>query len=72
MSEVTVAGVEGALKAVVAELELKPRDVFMPVRIAVTGRKASPSLFETMSVLGKERCRRRLRGAIAHLKNSPA
>ena len=72
MSEVTVAGIEGALKAVVAELELKPRDVFMPVRIAVTGRKASPSLFETMSVLGKERCRRRLRGAIAHLKNSPS
>ena len=70
MSEVGVSGIEEALKQVVAELELKPRDVFMPVRIAVTGRKASPSLFETMSVLGKERCRRRLRGAIDHLKRS--
>ncbi len=68
MSEITVEGIESALKSVIAEMELKPRDVFMPVRIAVTGRKASPSLFETMAVLGKERCRRRLRNAIVHLR----
>ena len=70
MAEVSVASVEQALGEVVKELELKPRDVFMPVRIAVTGRKASPSLFETMAVLGKERCRRRLRGAITHLRHA--
>jgi glutamyl/glutaminyl-tRNA synthetase len=38
------------------------------VRVAVTGGKASPPLFETMAVLGKETCRRRLRGAIETLK----
>jgi len=70
MAEVSVASLEQALGEVVKELELKPRDVFMPVRIAVTGRKASPSLFETMAVLGKERCRRRLRGAIVHLRQT--
>ena len=40
----------------------------MTVRVAVTGRKASPPLFETMAVLGKETCRRRLRRAIETLK----
>ncbi|MEL6545422.1 MAG: hypothetical protein AAFQ82_12400 [Myxococcota bacterium] len=37
----------------------------------MTGRKATPPLFETMAALGKERCRRRLRNAIQHLKSLP-
>jgi glutamyl-tRNA synthetase len=40
----------------------------MPVRIALTGKAATPPLFETMEVLGKELCRRRLRRAIATLR----
>jgi hypothetical protein len=36
--------------------------------VAVTGRPATPPLFETMAVLGKEICRRRLRGAIEALR----
>jgi glutamyl-tRNA synthetase len=39
------------------------KDLYMTVRLAVTGRSASPPLFETMAVLGKEVCRRRLRRA---------
>jgi glutamyl-tRNA synthetase len=35
----------------------------MLLRLAITGRKASPPLFETMEVLGKELSRRRLRQA---------
>ena len=50
------------------ELEWKTRDFFMPLRIAVTGRKASPPLFDTMSVLGRALVRRRLRNAITLLK----
>ncbi len=41
----------------------KSKHAFMLLRLAVTGRKASPPLFETMSVLGKEITRRRLRRA---------
>ena len=41
----------------------KTKHAFMLLRLAVTGRKASPGLFETMSVLGKEMTRRRLRSA---------
>jgi glutamyl-tRNA synthetase len=41
----------------------KAKHSFMLLRFAVTARKASPPLFETMSVLGKEITRRRLRRA---------
>ena len=43
-------------------------ELFMAVRVAVTGRAASPPLFETLAVLGKETCRRRLRRAGEALK----
>jgi len=39
----------------------KTGNAFMLLRIGVTGRKASPPLFETMEALGKEITRRRLR-----------
>ena len=42
--------------------------LFMTLRIAATGRAASPPLFETLAVLGKETCRRRLRRAAELLK----
>lgn len=48
----------------------KPRDLFMPIRIATTGRKATPPLFDTMSVMGPALVRRRLRGAIGVLKQA--
>jgi glutamyl-tRNA synthetase len=41
----------------------KSGQAFMLLRLAITGRKASPPLFETMAVLGKELSRRRLRRA---------
>jgi glutamyl-tRNA synthetase len=40
-----------------------PKDLYMTVRVAATGRAATPPLFETLAVLGKETCRRRLRRA---------
>jgi len=42
----------------------KPKELFMPLRVAVTGKSATPGLFETMQVLGKECCRTRLKEAI--------
>jgi glutamyl-tRNA synthetase len=50
----------------------KTSDLFMPVRVAVTGKAATPPLFETMAVLGKEICRRRLRRAAATLRGMKA
>ncbi|MCG6962466.1 MAG: glutamate--tRNA ligase [Acidobacteria bacterium] len=46
-----------------------PKELFMPIRVAVTGSPATPPLFETMAVLGKELCRRRLRNAVTELRS---
>jgi glutamyl-tRNA synthetase len=46
-----------------AQLGWKTKHAFMLLRVAVTGRTATPPLFETMEVLGKEITRRRLRRA---------
>ena len=61
-------GAEALLRAYCEEAGLKAKEVFMPVRVAVTGSKATPGLFESMEVLGKELVRQRLRGAAEHLK----
>jgi glutamyl-tRNA synthetase len=49
-----------------------PNELFMAVRVATTGRAASPPLFETLAVLGKETCRQRLRRAADVLKTGAA
>ncbi len=55
---------EGLLKSFQAEVEWKPRDFFMTIRLVVTGRKDSPPLYETMEALGREMTRFRVRNAI--------
>ena len=45
----------------VEELGLKPRNAFGPVRVAVTGRRVCPPLFESLELLGRERSLARLR-----------
>jgi glutamyl-tRNA synthetase len=47
--------VEGVLRGLCTELDAKPKVVFTPVRIAVTGRTITPGLFESIAVLGRER-----------------
>ncbi len=46
----------------------KPRELFTLLRVAVVGRNAAPPLFDTMAVCGKDRCRQRLRDALAFLR----
>ena len=60
--------IQNALSAVAESDKWGKREVFMTVRIAVTGRKATPSLFEMLEVLGKPLCQARLRSALAILK----
>jgi glutamyl-tRNA synthetase len=55
--------IEAALRALAERLGLKPRDAFQPIRIAVTGSKVSPGLFESLELLGKERALARLSAA---------
>ena len=53
-AEVVAAASEAALRGVVEQLGLKPRQGFQPIRIAVTGSKISPGLFESIELLGRE------------------
>ena len=59
----TAAEIEQALRELAAQLELKPRDAFQPIRIAVTGSKVSPGLFESLELLGREKALERLSAA---------
>jgi glutamyl-tRNA synthetase len=57
------AEMEAAIRPLAEELGLKAGPFFGVLRVAVTGRTASPPLFETMEVLGRERCLARLKAA---------
>ena len=58
--------IEEALRvALVDGLGLKPRVAFGALRVAVSGRRVSPPLFESMELLGRERSLGRLRAALA-------
>ena len=64
VSEWTALEIEAALRAALIDgLGLKPKVAFTPVRIAVTGRRVSPPLFESMEILGREVSLARLRAA---------
>jgi len=55
--------IEAALEAARADLGVKKPQLFMPLRIALTGRKDSPGIFEVMEVLGRERSLERIAAA---------
>jgi glutamyl-tRNA synthetase len=57
------AAIEEALRATADGLGLKPRQAFQPIRVAVTGSKISPGLFESIELLGRETTLNRLRAA---------
>jgi glutamyl-tRNA synthetase len=61
LGEWNAGAIEQALRAAVLDgLGLKPRLAFTPVRVAVTGRRVSPPLFESMEILGADSCLTRL------------
>jgi len=64
LEEFTSIQIENTLRDLIKELELKPKQFFLPLRVAVTGTRVSPGIFETMEVLGKERVIERLNRAI--------
>ena len=60
--------IETALRGLAERLELSPRKAFEPIRIAVTGSKISPGLFESIELLGKEETLKRLDAAAARAR----
>ena len=57
----TADELEATLKRLCEELGEKPRTVFAPIRVAVTGSRVSPGLYESLELLGRETSLQRLR-----------
>ena len=55
--------IEDALRSFADERGEKPRTAFQPIRLAVTGAKVSPGLFESLELLGRDETLRRLAAA---------
>lgn len=64
----THEALEATLRALADEVGVKAGDLFSLVRVAVTGRKVTPPLFESMEIVGRARTLERLRRAIALLE----
>ena len=68
LEDFRTAPIQEALQAAVVDgLGLKPRFAFTPLRVAVSGRRVSPPLFESMEILGKGSTLARLRTLRASL-----
>jgi glutamyl-tRNA synthetase len=60
---------EETLRAAAASLGVKAGQMFQPIRVAVCGRKNAPPLFETMVVLGRDTCLKRIDQAVQKLRS---
>jgi len=67
LEDFDAGSIEREVRPLAEEIGLKTGQVFGALRVAVTGRSAAPPLFQTMSVLGKERSLRRIEAALLAL-----
>ena len=65
----TEENLESAFRTVMEKTGLKLGKIAQPVRVALTGRTASPGIFEITEIIGKQRVLERLRGAIEYIEN---
>jgi glutamyl-tRNA synthetase len=61
-----VETVEAVLRGVVDGLGVKPKEVFQPIRVAITGTTVSPGIFESVAALGRDETLARIDAALAH------
>jgi glutamyl-tRNA synthetase len=66
-----IAEIEAGLRGVVERLRVKPKEVFQPVRVAITGTTVSPGIFESLAVLGRDESLARIERALARM-SAPA
>ncbi len=67
LSEFSVAGLESVFLSVMEETGLKLGKIAQPVRVALTGKTASPGIFEIMEILGKNQVIARLKQSIRYI-----
>jgi glutamyl-tRNA synthetase len=64
----TQQGLESVFLSFLEEKQIKLGKIAQPLRVALTGKSASPGLFEVMEVLGKEKVVSRIQRAVAHIE----
>jgi glutamyl-tRNA synthetase len=69
LADFTEAGLEGAFQAIMAETGLKLGKIAQPVRVALSGRAASPGLFEIIAIIGRPAALSRLQRAIDTIRS---
>jgi glutamyl-tRNA synthetase len=62
-------GLEAVFQTILDKRQIKLGKIAQPIRVALTGKTASPGLFEVMEVLGKDDVTARLGNAIAHIQS---
>ena len=65
LADWSLTGLEQATRSLAAELGIKAGELMSAARVALTGRKVAPGLFEVMALLGREKAVSRLRSAAA-------
>jgi glutamyl-tRNA synthetase len=68
----TPENLEGAFQTVMAATGLKLGKIAQPVRVALTGRTASPGIFEIIEIIGQDKVLERLRTAAAFIQRTSA
>jgi glutamyl-tRNA synthetase len=66
----TATAIEESLRLLQEKLELKPRPAFMTIRVVITGRTATPPLFDILEILGKDAVLSRLNRAVEVIHES--
>ena len=72
LPDFTEENLETAFKEVMEQTGLKLGKIAQPVRVALTGKTASPGIFEITAILGKERVIARLKKAIQFIEAKAA
>ncbi len=65
----TKENLETAFASVMDKTGLKLGKIAQPVRVALTGRTASPGIFDITEIIGKQRVLERLRRAVEYIEN---
>ena len=62
--------IQSTLEGVLAEHDAKPKALFQPIRVAITGGTVSPGIFESLDALGREDSLSRIRKALERLQGA--
>jgi glutamyl-tRNA synthetase len=67
-----VAEIETVLRRIVDDAGVKPKEIFQPIRVALTGTTVSPGIFESLWALGREESLSRVEKALRKAESEAA